>query len=88
MASPNTVRVAVTQLASVDFDLEAGVEKTCNIIAEASQAGAQLVAFPENFIPGYPFWIWYEFISLRFSLSAARLKILTTKTGPEPLTMT
>ncbi|KAJ6031943.1 hypothetical protein N7540_002675 [Penicillium herquei] len=58
MSSSKTVRVAVTQAASVDFALEACVQKTCKIIAEAGQAGAKLVAFPENFIPGYPFWIW------------------------------
>jgi predicted amidohydrolase len=59
MSFPKTVRVAVTQHASVDFDLGASVDKTCTLIAEAGQNGAKLIAFPETFIPGYPFWIWY-----------------------------
>ncbi|KAI6379382.1 hypothetical protein MCOR25_001971 [Pyricularia grisea] len=40
------------------FDLEAGVQKTINFINEAGQAGAKLVAFPEVWIPGYPYWMW------------------------------
>lgn len=59
MASRN-VRVALVQASSIDFDLQASVDKACQLIAEAGQTGAQLIAFPETFIPGYPFWIWYE----------------------------
>ncbi|CRK12230.1 hypothetical protein BN1723_017273, partial [Verticillium longisporum] len=40
------------------FDLEAGVQKTINFINEAGQAGCKLVAFPEVWIPGYPYWMW------------------------------
>ncbi|KAF1974748.1 cyanide hydratase [Bimuria novae-zelandiae CBS 107.79] len=40
------------------FDLEGGVRKTIDFINEASQAGAKLVAFPEVWIPGYPYWMW------------------------------
>ncbi|KAI1075560.1 cyanide hydratase [Whalleya microplaca] len=40
------------------FDLEAGVQKTINFIIEAGQAGCKLVAFPEVWIPGYPYWMW------------------------------
>ncbi|EEY18377.1 cyanide hydratase [Verticillium alfalfae VaMs.102] len=40
------------------FDLEAGVLKTINFINEAGQAGCKLVAFPEVWIPGYPYWMW------------------------------
>ncbi|KAF4631072.1 hypothetical protein G7Y89_g7063 [Cudoniella acicularis] len=52
------VRVAATQLASVDFDLDACVDKACKAIVEASEKGCQLIGFSECFIPGYPFWIW------------------------------
>ncbi|KAL3454438.1 carbon-nitrogen hydrolase [Aspergillus insuetus] len=54
----NKVRVAVTQAEPVWLDLEKTVEKTCTLIAEAAANGAQLVAFPECWIPGYPAWIW------------------------------
>ncbi|KAK6840446.1 hypothetical protein PG995_016200 [Apiospora arundinis] len=54
----NTMRVAVTQAEPVWFDLEATVDKTCTLIAEAAANGARLVSFPECWIPGYPAWIW------------------------------
>lgn len=57
MAS-SIVRVAVTQHEPVWLDLDGAVSKTCAIIAQAAAGGAQLVAFPELWIPGYPAWIW------------------------------
>jgi len=36
-------------------------------MAEASKNGAQLVAFPETFIPGYPYWIWLDVPSANYS---------------------
>jgi len=53
------VRVAVTQAEPAWVDLPAAVAKTCDLINEAALNGAQLVAFPEVWIPGYPCWIWY-----------------------------
>lgn len=52
------VRVAVTQAEPVWLDLDATVDKTCVLIAEAAGQGAELVSFPECWIPGYPAWIW------------------------------
>jgi nitrilase len=48
------VRVAVVQAAPVLFDRQATVEKTCQWIADAATQGAQLILFPEAFIPAYP----------------------------------
>lgn len=50
------IKVAAAQLAPVFLDLEATVEKACQAIREAGANGARLVAFPETFIPGYPYW--------------------------------
>ncbi|MBI2994827.1 MAG: carbon-nitrogen hydrolase family protein [Gammaproteobacteria bacterium] len=50
--------VAAVHAASSFLDRDAGVGKTCRLIAEAATKGARLVVFPETFIPGYPFWIW------------------------------
>jgi nitrilase len=51
---PTSVRVAVCQLAPVLFDKTATVQKTVAAIEEAARHGAELVVFPESFIPAYP----------------------------------
>ena len=51
-----TVRVAVIQ-AEVAPDLAAGLEKTRRLTLDAASDGAQLVAFPETWLPGYPAWL-------------------------------
>jgi nitrilase len=48
------VRVAVVQAAPVLFDREATVAKACQLITDAAAQGAQLILFPEAFIPAYP----------------------------------
>jgi nitrilase len=48
------IKVAVVQAAPVLFDREATVEKACGLIKQAAEQGAQLVLFPEAFIPAYP----------------------------------
>jgi nitrilase len=50
----STVHVAVVQAAPVLFDWQATVEKACRLTAEAAAQGAQLILFPEAFIPAYP----------------------------------
>ena len=49
-------RVAAVHVASVFLDLEKTVAKTCSVIEEAARHGAQLVAFPEAYIPAFPVW--------------------------------
>ena len=49
-------KAAAVQAAPVFLNREATVEKTCNLIGEAAENGADLIAFPETFIPTYPFW--------------------------------
>ena len=53
----SSVRAAVVQTSPVLFDREASVEKACRWIARAAGDGARLIAFPETFVPGYPFWV-------------------------------
>ena len=50
--------VAVVQAAPVFLDLDATVDKTIALIEQAAAQGAKLIAFPETFIPGYPWQIW------------------------------
>ena len=48
------IKVAVVQAAPVLFDREATVEKACGLIEQVADQGAQLILFPEAFIPAYP----------------------------------
>ena len=48
------VRAGVVQAAPVPWDREATVEKACRLIREAAAGGAQLIVFPEAYIPAYP----------------------------------
>lgn len=55
-----TITAAAVQAEPVWLDLQATVDKTIQLIHEAAENGADLVAFPETFIPGYPWWIWLD----------------------------
>ncbi|MDX9896366.1 MAG: carbon-nitrogen hydrolase family protein [Desulfofustis sp.] len=57
-----TVRVAVWQAAPVIMDAAATVDKTVQLIARAAEKGAQLVVFPEVFIPAYPRGLSFGFV--------------------------
>ena len=51
------VKVAAVHAASVYLDRDKTVEKAVRLIEEAAAEGAKLIAFPESFLPGFPFWI-------------------------------
>ncbi|ALU91530.1 Nitrilase [Herbaspirillum rubrisubalbicans M1] len=51
-------KVAVVQAAPVFMDLDKTIDKTLRFIEEAADQGCKLIAFPETWLPGYPFHIW------------------------------
>lgn len=56
----NRLKAATVQAEPVWFDAAATVEKAVRLIREAADNNAQIIAFPEVFIPGYPYHIWQD----------------------------
>ncbi|KAH6884117.1 carbon-nitrogen hydrolase [Thelonectria olida] len=52
------LKIAAVQAEPVWNDLQGGVDKVISYIKEAGANGANVVGFPEVFIPGYPWSIW------------------------------
>ncbi|MBJ7556803.1 carbon-nitrogen hydrolase family protein [Marinomonas spartinae] len=56
----NNIKVAAVQAASQYFDTKKCIDKAISLIQQASVNGAELIAFPELWAPGYPWWIWLD----------------------------
>lgn len=54
-------KIAVVQAAPVLFDKKACVEKAVALIKECAENKAELIVFPELFIPGYPYGMTFGF---------------------------
>jgi nitrilase len=57
------VTVACAQVEPVLFDREATIGRIAEVASEAAGKGAQLVLFPEAFIPAYPSNRWVRFLA-------------------------
>ena len=51
------MRIAGVQAAPSYLDRKGTIEKVLGSMAEAASGDAELVAFPETFVPGYPAWV-------------------------------
>jgi aliphatic nitrilase len=51
-------KAAAVQASPIFLDTSATVDKAVSLIREAAKNGAKIVAFPEVFVPGYPYWNW------------------------------
>ena len=54
----NKFKAATVQTSPVFLNAEKTIDKAITYIKEASENGAQLIAFPEVFVSGYPYWNW------------------------------
>ncbi len=77
------VKVAAVHAASVYMNAQATLEKALAYIAEASRNGADLVVFPESYIPGFPVWaaLWGPIHNHRWFEKMAENSLLID--GPE-----
>jgi aliphatic nitrilase len=78
-----TVKVASVHAAPVYLNSAATLQKAIALIGEASRNGAELVAFPESFIPGFPVWaaLWAPIYNHEWFKRIASNSILID--GPE-----
>ncbi|MFT5337325.1 MAG: nitrilase [Luteibaculaceae bacterium] len=51
-------KAATVQTSPIFMDVSKTVDKAISFIQEAANKGAKLIAFPEVFIAGYPYWNW------------------------------
>lgn len=54
------IRVAAVQGAPKYLDLQGTLARMKSILEEAADTGCGLIAFPEVYIPGYPYWVWLD----------------------------
>lgn len=57
----DTCKLAVIQASPVLFNKEESLQKALRLLHEAAENGAELIVFPELFIPGYPFGMTFGF---------------------------
>ena len=74
----NNLRVALAQTQIELGSIETNLEKTCTVVAEASQQGATLIVFPELWLHGYDLHR-YEVYSASLTRFKTRLQELSTK---------
>lgn len=51
------LKVAIVQAAPIPLCIDQGIGQLCKYVADASDAGAELIAFGETFLGGYPIWL-------------------------------
>lgn len=54
-------RIALIQAAPVMFDKEKTLEKAVGLIKQAKEHGAEMIVFPESYIPCYPYGMTFGF---------------------------
>ncbi len=76
-------RAAAVQAAPVFLDRDATLEKALGLVAEAGRGGAQVVVFPEVYLPGYPYWNRIENVFRTVGYYTELLRNSVRVPGPE-----
>lgn len=81
------MKIAAVQAAPVFLDPKASTDKLIGLLREAASNGAELVAFPEVFLSGYPVWLRARDVAHNDELlkigHIEYLKSAVTTAGPE-----
>ncbi|MEU3010399.1 nitrilase-related carbon-nitrogen hydrolase [Nocardia asteroides] len=77
------VRVAAVQAEPRWLNLSAGVDQVITLIEAASEQDARLVAFPETFVPGFPWWLWLRAVQWDGDILARYRANAMAADGPE-----
>ena len=78
----DAVKVACIQAEPVVLDRDATIEKLAALAAEAAGEGAQLLVFPEAFIPAYPSSVWASALAGWADAAARRRPSRTSRASP------
>lgn len=81
--SQTVIKVAAVQAAPAFLDLEKGVDKAIALIEQAAAGGARLIAFPECWLPGYPWWAWLDSPAWGMQFVGRHFENCMTANGPE-----
>jgi nitrilase len=79
-----TVRLAAVQASPAFLDLKGSIAKSTALIAEAARNGADIVAFPEGFIPTHPLWYHFHPASSPEAQAFSRRLAQNSLTVPSP----
>lgn len=76
-------KAAAVQAEPVWNDLAGAIDKTIALAHEAALAGADIIAFPEVWIPGYPWWLWLDSVAWQSQFVLPYLANSMEVGGPE-----
>ena len=81
-----TLRLAAAQAAPVFLDREATIDKACRVIHEAGSNGADVVGFPEGYVPAHPLWFHFHAATSTHAMALSEALFANAVVVPSPAT--